>query len=408
MDRELIDLVRRLQADRNDVEAQRELYESYWSRLVGFCRNRLNNPADAEDCAQDVFRDILSSIGELPEPQYFERWMFKIANEEVVRYNASERWHIPLPLDSDEEFPKEGHILTTPYPSAGAHDAVHHFMVKASGAAADNGRLPLAEIARIAGSLQATLERLAISISGSGMGPGRRPRDIVDAVRLDFVGFSVGSAILQIERSEPSELLDRSLQTLRQGIAELRTSEGVLPAHFTSQVLTGLRSLAAGVGPAGLYSVEFFADDQLICSFDEDVRDRLRRLNSATREEETTIVGRLHMGDLSPASLRCRIDTLSGSVLCDFDAGLRDAILDDMDQLVMASGIAEVQPDRTTIRLLHIEAISVIRESRSKALTTLAREQGIRAVDDVDDLRGEPVEDFEEFLAAIESARHAE
>lgn len=284
-------------------------------------------------------------------------------------------------------------------------EMLHRFLVRASGPVADGGRLPLAEIARIAGVLQSTLERLAMSITGNEVGPGRRRSDIVDAVRLDFVGFSTGSAIMELERPGSSELLDRTLATLSEGIRQLGDSDAEVPRHFTPQVLVGLRSLAAGVAPGGLVSIEFLERDRLICTIDAGVRDRLRRLPTVTREEYATIVGRLQMSDLSPASLRCRIDSLSGSVLCDFDAALRDVILDGMDLLVMASGIAEVQPAGSTIRLLHIEELSVIREQPSKGLGTLAREQGVGPVDSIEQLRGEPMDDFEDFLAAIRSAR---
>ena len=64
--------------------------------------------------------------------------------------------------------------------------------VHAEGPVAHGGRLPLAELARIAAGLQVTLERLALALAGTFVVRGRRPRDVVDAVRLDLVGFRAG------------------------------------------------------------------------------------------------------------------------------------------------------------------------------------------------------------------------
>jgi len=94
-------------------------------------------------------------------------------------------------------------------------------------------------------------------------------------------------------------------------------------------------------------------------------------------EEAATAVGRLDMGGFSPASLRCRIDTYAGSVLCGFDSDLRGAVLDIVDLHQVASAAA-------------------------RSLDSLAREQGVRPIESASELRGEPIDDFDEFLAAIE------
>jgi RNA polymerase sigma factor (sigma-70 family) len=82
------DLVRRLRDDPGDQTAQRELYERYRSRLVGYCRTRLTDPDEAEDCAQDVFQDVFTDIAELRDARAFESWMFTIAARKISRYNS--------------------------------------------------------------------------------------------------------------------------------------------------------------------------------------------------------------------------------------------------------------------------------------------------------------------------------
>jgi hypothetical protein len=112
------------------------------------------------------------------------------------------------------------------------------------------------------------------------------------------------------------------------------------------------------------------------------------------------------MGDFSPAALRCRIDTYAGSVLADFDADLRDAVLDAMDQFVMAAGAAELQPDGATVRLLHLSAIERLPSAPMSPLVTLQRQQGISQVREIEQLLGpETDEDFGPFIEAINSAR---
>lgn len=111
------------------------------------------------------------------------------------------------------------------------------------------------------------------------------------------------------------------------------------------------------------------------------------------------------MADFSPATLRCRIDTYAGSVMCDFDSSLRDAVLDAMDEIVMAEGVAELEPNGSTIRILHLATLRRLGAAQPKGIDQLAREQGVVPVRSIDELRGEPLGDMEEFLAALRSAR---
>jgi len=283
--------------------------------------------------------------------------------------------------------------------------------VHAEGPAAEDGRLPLAELARIAAGLQLTLERVALALTGKDP-RGRRPRDIVEAVRLDFAGFGRGSVILDVARpghSEADELLAESLQVLEQGVAAVQQG-GALPALFTPTVINGLRELAGGINAGNLTTISFGRPRGRGFVIDSAFRDGLRRV--ATQDaagSEATVVGRLQMGDFSPSALRCRIDTYAGSVLADFDTDLRDAVLDAMDQVVMAAGSAELQPDGSTVRLLHLTSIERLPSAPMSPLVTLRRQQGISAVGEIEELLGpETDEDFGPFIEAINSARHGD
>lgn len=279
----------------------------------------------------------------------------------------------------------------------------------ATGPATEGGRLPLAELARLASGLQATLEQLALAITGRSPRPGRRPADIVEAVRLDFVGFRAGSALLDIARTgqlyHDDGLLEQSLAALEAGTQKLRESPNERPQYFTPRLVNSLRTLTGAIGDRNVTRVELRQGDRVRLVVDEALQVAVRRVTFEPVAQESTIVGRLHMGDFSPATLRCRIDTYAGSISCDFESDLRDAVLDAMDQMVMAEGRAELEPNGRTIRILHLAALRRLEGARPKSLDDLAREQGVRPISSVDELGGAPAEGMEEFLAALRTAR---
>ncbi|SDT48796.1 hypothetical protein SAMN04489716_4058 [Actinoplanes derwentensis] len=281
-------------------------------------------------------------------------------------------------------------------------------IIRATGPATEGGRLPLSELARLAGGLQASLERIALSISGNTNRPGRRPREIVDAVRLDFVGFRQGSAILQVARTGQlslDDLLGSSLDALEAGVNSLHRDPTVLPTHFTPQVINGIRDLTGGISMSNVTRIEFRRGDTVLFTLDEALQRAVRSVQPESVQQAVTVVGRLHMGDFSPAGLRCRVDTYAGSVLCDFDLDLRDAVLDAMDQMVMAEGMGEFDPNGTSVHVLHLARLEALDSARPRSLDDLAREQGIRPVTVAGELSGPPIEDFDEFLAAVRSTR---
>jgi hypothetical protein len=289
--------------------------------------------------------------------------------------------------------------------------------VHAEGPAAEGGRLPLAEIARIAAGLQVTLERLALALTGTYVARGRRPRDVVEAVRLDLAGFRAGSAIIDVIRSnrldaaeaEGDSLLADSLRALEDGITAIRQG-GHLPSYLTPQVVTGLRELAGGINVGNLTRISFGRPGGSEFVIDSVFRDRLRNVSTLGPETEATVVGRLQMGDFSPAALRCRIDTFAGSVLADFGDELKDSVLDAMDQMVMATGTAELQPDGSTVRVLHLSTLERLPSARMLPLATLQRQQGVSPVSDISQLQGgaEDGDDFGLFMEAITSARRGD
>ncbi|GID29449.1 hypothetical protein [Paractinoplanes brasiliensis] len=281
-------------------------------------------------------------------------------------------------------------------------------VIRAVGPATEGGRLPLSELARLAGGLQASLERIALVISGGPTKPGRRPRDIVDAVRLDFVGFQSGSAVLSIARTGQlslDDLLNNSLDALEDGVNQLLRDPLTPPPLFTPQVINGIRDLTGGIGSSTVTRIEFWRAGRKRFTIDEALQAAVRSIPSETVQQAVTVVGRLHMGDFSPAGLRCRIDTYAGSVLCDFALDLRDAVLDAMDQMVMAEGKGELEPNGASVHVLHLTRLEILESARPSSLDRLARQQQIQPLSSLDELGGAPIDDFDEFTTIVRSAR---
>jgi hypothetical protein len=290
--------------------------------------------------------------------------------------------------------------------------------VRAVGPATEAGRISLAELARITSTLQATLERLAFSIAGGRPKSGRRPQEIADAVRLDFTGFQHGSAVLELQRSTdhvptflapPDDLLSETFTVLTTGLKEIQQTgahpRGDIGRHFNRTVLNGLVSLCAGIGRGNLTRIEFSSGSRIHFALNTETQFALRRIRRSTVAADTIITGRLHMGDFDLMSLRCRIDTNLNSVWCDFDIELKDAVFERLDQLVEARGTAELDADGVSVRVLHLTSTSTVETADSKSLDELAKEQNIRPLSNIDQLQGEPVEDFDLFLQAIRAAR---
>ncbi|MGO1054599.1 hypothetical protein [Crossiella sp. CA198] len=283
--------------------------------------------------------------------------------------------------------------------------------LRAVGPTAQGGRLPLAEMARIAGEFQATMERIAHVILGASGGAGRRPREVVDAVRLELTGFKTGSTVLEI--SAPADvifdhgLLERSLDAFFAGVEQVSRGISESPSEFTPQVLDGLIRLSGGISPGSIAFLEISRRGGPTVRIDDVFRGRVRALRRLVQRDEVAIVGRLHEGDFAPAALRCRVDTWDASIPCTFDQDLRDRILAAMDSMVMVTGVAETQPDGR-IRTLDLLSISIVDEASRRDLGQLAEEQEVRPVTSLSEfgkLSDLGDDDFDQFVNGAMSAR---
>ncbi len=125
------------------------------------------------------------------------------------------------------------------------------------------------------------------------------------------------------------------------------------------------------------------------------------------RLDLATIVGRLHEGDFAPLALRCRVDTIDVTIPCSFTVEMRDTVLGAMDAMVIATGVAALQPDGR-IRSLDLEDLTTIDEAQRKTVDQLAEDRGIVPVQDIAEfatLTDIDSNDFDHFVRSAMSAR---
>jgi RNA polymerase sigma factor (sigma-70 family) len=100
MERELL-----LECQRNNRNAQRQVYEKMAGKLYLVCKRYLKNDEDIEEALADTFYKIFTKISQLNNPDIFEAWARKIAvNECLQKLRATKQLHISL---------EENHIISS-------------------------------------------------------------------------------------------------------------------------------------------------------------------------------------------------------------------------------------------------------------------------------------------------------
>lgn len=73
---------------KNDINAFKELYEYYFSRIFAYLVNRLPSQELCEDIASEVFVDAVEAIGKFDTSRgvRFGSWLYRVAHNKVVDY----------------------------------------------------------------------------------------------------------------------------------------------------------------------------------------------------------------------------------------------------------------------------------------------------------------------------------
>ncbi len=74
-----------------------QLFEEYHSKLLGFIKTRVANPADAEDILQDTFLKIHSRIGTLKADTKIRSWIYSITRNTIIDFYRTHKSTKGLP-----------------------------------------------------------------------------------------------------------------------------------------------------------------------------------------------------------------------------------------------------------------------------------------------------------------------
>lgn len=101
---------------RGDPASAESLYRDYSGKLMGICRHYVDSQEVAEDLLHDAFVVILSSLGQLRNPEKLEAWMGVIVKNLAIDY-LKESQHFTHPEeDIDiEDVPEETMYPVPPY-----------------------------------------------------------------------------------------------------------------------------------------------------------------------------------------------------------------------------------------------------------------------------------------------------
>ncbi len=86
-----------------DMEAFRELIEAHQHRVVGTVAKMLNDDAEAEDIAQQVFVRVWKSAPRYEPTAKFTTWLFKITRNLVLNELRRRKRHLTRSLDEADD-----------------------------------------------------------------------------------------------------------------------------------------------------------------------------------------------------------------------------------------------------------------------------------------------------------------
>ncbi|KQT22586.1 RNA polymerase subunit sigma-24 [Chryseobacterium sp. Leaf405] len=92
MERELL-----IECQRNDRNAQRQVYEKMAGKLYTVCKRYLKSDEDIEEVLADTFYKIFTKINQLQNPDIFDAWAKKITvNECLQKLRSNKALYISL------------------------------------------------------------------------------------------------------------------------------------------------------------------------------------------------------------------------------------------------------------------------------------------------------------------------
>lgn len=285
--------------------------------------------------------------------------------------------------------------------------------------------------------IQTALDRVARILQGysDSIQPGRRLADTERACSLELVSFQGGGSVTLTLDLPPlkqavlptyTDVGEEALRTLMAGFDELSEDQTELPAGYDDGVLLALRE-AGRTFERGIDSVSIRLGQQRSAKvhvFDRSTVTRIVRRIRTPIQNQKVLEGRLLMADFRESSLRCRVHPAIGPpILCDFDEGVRDAVLGALTHIVRIVGEAtEVQGEIQSLRIQDIEVLDTMAGAEPLGLELRRFEDRFPSLDELSEDRSPPMvgdlaalavgvwppeDDVDEFIQSVRKWRKA-
>jgi RNA polymerase sigma-70 factor (ECF subfamily) len=96
---EIVSLVR--QSQKGDLDAFRQLYERFIQKILNYLYRMTGSKDEADDLAQDTFVLAYRKIGDLKNPERFQSWIFRIAQNNVYQLYRGKKVQVES-IDQEE------------------------------------------------------------------------------------------------------------------------------------------------------------------------------------------------------------------------------------------------------------------------------------------------------------------
>jgi hypothetical protein len=306
--------------------------------------------------------------------------------------------------------------------------------VHLEGPAVKEGRIALRDLVHFGRQFQISLERTARVLSGQvSVQRGQPPVDLRWTCALDVIALQEGSFSLTMELHRTQSMFpgfdlgEQALEHLIEGLEVVRSPGHELPMGYDLGVLVAWRDLGR-LFDHGIERLNFdLHTPRVQCRVVHDYALHRRVVERIEGPLEDQIVreGRLLMADLKESGLRCRLHPPAESPIhCSFDEAMTEEIINSLRHYVRIRGPAEIDPLTGRVRKMEIRGLEILDWDEEKAVpvetravaepglfwagydvATLAEEQGVQPVQNMDDLWGDFWPEDESVDVFIETIR---
>lgn len=300
--------------------------------------------------------------------------------------------------------------------------------LRIKGPAIGRGRIPIPELLRICGHVQAAINRQAeAQVGEQTLRTGPVLSRVKEECTLDLLGIGAGSATLRFGFATPQIQLPYP-DTLPAGDAAIAGVAAALKSlgnggklHIDPGVLESLNDLGSLLEQRTVSEIDFIVPRKgkkrgIVAKFNDSVRKRIQAKRREPQIESHTVEGILDMADFKLGDLKCRIDPSIGqSIICTFTPDREDEVYEAMRRPVRVRGIATRDPHSDRIDKVEIQEFEVIPpiavgEAEFFAARTfreLAERQGAKPLADPKMLEGvfSQADNLDEMLEEIYQGR---